>query len=79
MSVSQPNVCMCLMHTHSLTEEAHTLCFAVFGCESKGNTWFHSVACGIELREGKLLICTDTVTTGDDPINRRGLGKESSR
>lgn len=41
----QSNVCACLMHTHSLMEEAHTFCFAMFGCESKGNMCFHSVSC----------------------------------
>ena len=66
MSAFQSNVCLCLTHTHSLKEEAHTLCFAVFGCESKGNMWLHSVSCGIQLSEGKNLICTDTLTMGGD-------------
>lgn len=77
MSASQSNVCMCLTHTHSLKEEAHTLCFAVFGCESKGNMWFHSVPWSIQLREGKNLICADIVNTGGDLANAWGEGGEA--
>lgn len=64
VSASQSNVCMCLTHTHSLKEEAHTLCFAVFGCESKGNMWFHSVPWSIQLREGKNLFVLILSTQG---------------
>lgn len=77
MSASQSNVCMCLTHTHSLKEEAHTLCFVVFGCESKGNMWFRSVPWSIQLREGKNLICADIVNTGGDLANAWGEGGEA--